>query len=95
MMLQYADFMFQIGMLDESQRDFFQSYAKIAVEHIQNKEFRQAFEVWFSFENVIVTSNIVNLCWVIVQIAICLKRLDKKSNCSNRKNISLMFLQTP
>lgn len=44
-MLQYADFMFQIGMLDENQRDFFQSYAKVAVEHIQNKEFEKAFEV--------------------------------------------------
>lgn len=47
MMPQYADFMFQIGMLDESQRDYFQGYAKIAVQDIQNKEFGKAFEVCY------------------------------------------------
>ncbi|XP_052246934.1 probable serine carboxypeptidase CPVL isoform X2 [Dreissena polymorpha] len=46
MMLQYADFMFQIGMLDENQRDYFQGYAKMAVEHIQNKDFLKAFNVF-------------------------------------------------
>ena len=45
MMTQYADFMFQIGMLDESQRDYFQTYSKLAVQHIQNKDFRKAFDV--------------------------------------------------
>lgn len=51
MMPHYADFLFQIGLFDEGQRDFFQSYANIAVEHIRNKEFTKAFEVRFNFSN--------------------------------------------
>lgn len=46
MMLQYADFMYNIGMLDEKQRDYFQGYAKQAVQHIQNKEFGKAFGIF-------------------------------------------------
>lgn len=45
MMTQYADFMYNIGMLDEDQRDYFQGYAKQAVQFIQNKQFRKAFDV--------------------------------------------------
>lgn len=45
MMLQYADFMFNIGMLDENQRDFFQDNAKQAVAYIQSRQFNKAFDV--------------------------------------------------
>ncbi|KAL4222442.1 hypothetical protein ACF0H5_018481 [Mactra antiquata] len=46
MMPQYADFMYNIGMLDEAQRDFFQIYAKEAVTYIQNKQFGEAFQIF-------------------------------------------------
>ena len=45
MMLQYADFMYNIGMLDEKQRDYFQGYAKQAVQYIQDRQFGKAFDV--------------------------------------------------
>ena len=45
MMPQYGDFMYNIGMLDEEQRDFFNKYADLAVLDIKNKNFRGAFEV--------------------------------------------------
>ncbi|XP_052806864.1 probable serine carboxypeptidase CPVL isoform X2 [Mya arenaria] len=47
MMPQYADFMFQIGMLDETQRDYFQKYAMQATTYIQNKQFGKAFEIFY------------------------------------------------
>ena len=47
MMPQYADFMYQIGMLDEKQRDYFQKFALQAVTYIQQKNFKAAFEVRF------------------------------------------------
>lgn len=46
MMPQYADFMYNIGMLDELQRDHFQGYALKAVENIRNKQFKDAFMVF-------------------------------------------------
>ncbi|XP_053373156.1 probable serine carboxypeptidase CPVL isoform X2 [Mercenaria mercenaria] len=46
MMIQYADFMYNIGMLDEEQRDYFQGYAKTAVQYIQKKEFGKAFDIF-------------------------------------------------
>ena len=45
MMPQYADFMYNIGMLDEKQRDYFAGYAKLAVVDIQQGNFGQAFQV--------------------------------------------------
>ena len=51
MMPQYADFMFQIGMLDETQRDFFQGWAMKATSYIQNKQFDAAFAVMHSSTN--------------------------------------------
>ena len=51
MMPQYADFMYQIGMLDESQRDYFQKYALQAVTYIKQKNFKAAFEVTLRYEN--------------------------------------------
>ena len=49
MMPQYADFMYNIGMLDEAERDYFQGYAKQAVDYIKNKEFGKAFDVSDSY----------------------------------------------
>ena len=49
MMPQYADFMYNIGMLDERQRDYFQKFALQAVTAIQQKNFRAAFEVRLLF----------------------------------------------
>lgn len=46
MMPQYADFMYNIGMLDELQRDYFQSYANIAVKFIQWGQFDNAFQIF-------------------------------------------------
>ena len=37
--------MYNIGMLDEKQRDFFNKYADIAVFDIKNQNFGKAFEV--------------------------------------------------
>lgn len=46
MMPQYADFMYNIGMLDEKQRDYFAGYAKLAVLDIQQKKFGEAFQIF-------------------------------------------------
>ena len=45
MMGQYADLMFQIGMLDEKQRDYFQAQSDKAVAFIKDKKFYDAFLV--------------------------------------------------
>lgn len=58
MMTQYADFMYNIGMLDEDQRDYFQGYAKQAVQFIQNKQFRKAFDVSSMFQQMFHTVKI-------------------------------------
>ncbi|XP_060078674.1 probable serine carboxypeptidase CPVL [Ylistrum balloti] len=46
MMNQYADFMFNIGMLDEKQRDYFAGETEKAVEMIKNRQFREAFQIF-------------------------------------------------
>lgn len=41
----YADFMFNIGVLDESERDYFQSQSDLAVKAMQEQRFGDAFKV--------------------------------------------------
>lgn len=45
MMPKYADFMFNLGLLDENQRDYFQSMTDKAVVYIQNQQYLEAFKV--------------------------------------------------
>ncbi|XP_071108886.1 probable serine carboxypeptidase CPVL isoform X2 [Haliotis cracherodii] len=41
----YADFMFNIGVLDESERDYFQSQSDLAVKAMQEQRFGDAFKI--------------------------------------------------
>ncbi|XP_046585303.1 probable serine carboxypeptidase CPVL isoform X5 [Haliotis rubra] len=41
----YADFMFNIGVLDESERDYFQSQSDLAVKAMQQQRFGDAFKI--------------------------------------------------
>ena len=45
MMPEYATFMYSIGMLDDKQRQYFQSMSDKAVAYIKQKNFGAAFQV--------------------------------------------------
>ncbi|XP_067648755.1 probable serine carboxypeptidase CPVL isoform X3 [Haliotis asinina] len=44
----YADFMFNIGVLDESERDYFQSQSDLAVKAMQEQRFGDAFKIFWA-----------------------------------------------
>ncbi|ESO82474.1 hypothetical protein LOTGIDRAFT_134569 [Lottia gigantea] len=46
MMDKYANFMYNIGTLDENQRDFFQSQTDQAIQFIKQRKFLQAFRIF-------------------------------------------------
>ncbi|XP_046585302.1 probable serine carboxypeptidase CPVL isoform X4 [Haliotis rubra] len=76
----YADFMFNIGVLDESERDYFQSQSDLAVKAMQQQRFGDAFKVFDEllngdltqgppyFQNVTGTSNYYNFLLTTVLI---------------------------
>lgn len=41
----YAQFLYQIGLVDEKQRDYVQQQADLGVIYIQQKKWTEAFEV--------------------------------------------------
>ena len=51
MMPKYADFMYNLGLLDESQTAYFQSQAMKATEFMEQKQYFEAFKVglWLFF----------------------------------------------
>ncbi|XP_068094770.1 LOW QUALITY PROTEIN: probable serine carboxypeptidase CPVL [Hyperolius riggenbachi] len=47
----YADFLYQTGMVDENQRDYFQRQANLAISYIQQQKWIEAFEVFDALLN--------------------------------------------
>ena len=45
MMPKYADFMYNLGLLDESESAYFQNQAMKATQFIQQKQYFEAFKV--------------------------------------------------
>ena len=48
---QYAPFLYNIGLLDENQQKYFDTWASIAVGYIQSKEYMQAFKIFDNLLN--------------------------------------------
>ncbi len=44
-MLDYGDFLFGIGLVDEQERDVFKKYATLQLKYIRTKEYEKAFQV--------------------------------------------------
>ncbi|XP_025093582.1 probable serine carboxypeptidase CPVL [Pomacea canaliculata] len=58
MMPKYADFMFNLGLLDENQRDYFQSMTDKAVVYIQNQQYLEAFKLFDMLLNGDITKEV-------------------------------------
>ncbi len=44
-MLDYGDFLFGIGLVDEQEREVFKKYATLQLKYIRTKEYEKAFQV--------------------------------------------------
>lgn len=45
-MVDYGSYLYQIGLIDELQRDYFYDQQKLAVHYIDNRQFKKAFDVF-------------------------------------------------